>query len=136
MTTVAVSGHFIYLHVGHIRLIQAAKELGDKLVVIVSNDEQQKMKKGKIIVPAKDRMEIVKAIKGVDEVVLAIDEDTTCCRTLEKVKPDIFANGGDRNQGEVPEAKVCKKYNIKMVDDVGGGKADSSSRIIEELKKV
>ena len=136
MVTVAVSGYFVYPHVGHVRLMESAKKLGDKLVVIVNNDDQQKMKYGKILVPAENRVEVVKAFRFVDEVVVSIDEDRTICKTLEQIKPDIFANGGDRNQGEIPEAVVCKKYGIEMVDDVGGGKADASSRIRKELESV
>ena len=134
MKTIAVSGYFVYPHVGHIRLFESAKKLGDKLVVIVNNDKQQEMKYGKILVPEENRLEVVKAFRAVDEVVLSIDEDRTICKTLEFVKPDIFANGGDRNQGEIPEAVVCKKYGIEMADDVGGGKADASSRIRKELE--
>lgn len=136
MTTVAVSGYFMYLHKGHVRLFKAAKELGDKLVVIVNSDAQQKMKKGKIIMPEEDRVELISAIRYVDEVVVAIDEDRTVCKTLEKVKPDIFANGGDRVDGNVPEADTCKKNGIEMRYNVGGEKVDSSSRIFDELSKV
>ena len=134
MVTVAVSGYFVYPHVGHVRLMEAAKKLGDKLVVIVNNDNQQTMKYGKVIVPQENRLEVVKALRVVDEVILSIDEDRTICKTLAKVKPDIFANGGDRNQGEIPEAVVCREHGIKMVDDVGGGKADATSRIRKELE--
>ncbi len=136
MTTVAVSGYFMYLHKGHVRLFKAAKELGDKLVVIVNSDAQQKMKKGKIVMPEEDRVELISAIRYVDEVVVAIDEDRTVCKTLEKVKPDIFANGGDRTDGNVPEAEICEKNGIEMRYNVGGEKVDSSSRIFDELKKI
>ena len=133
MTVVAVSGYFVYPHVGHIRLIESAKKLGDKLVVIVNNDRQQTMKYGKVLVPEDNRAEVVGALRAVDEVVISIDDDRTICKTLEKLKPDIFANGGDRNQGEIPESEVCRKHGIKMVDGVGGEKADSTSRIRKEL---
>ena len=136
MVTVAVSGYFVYPHVGHIRLFESAKKLGDKLVVIVNNDKQQTMKYGKVIVPEENRMEVVKALRAVDEVVLSVDDDRTICKTLELIKPDIFANGGDRHQGEIPESVVCKKYGIKMADDVGGGKADATSRIRKELEST
>mgnify|MGYP007114268612 FL=1 len=67
----------------------------------------------------KDRVEIVKSLKVVDEVFLSIDMDKTVCASLEVIKPDIFANGGDRSTGEVPESVICKKYNIKMTDGLG-----------------
>ena len=66
-----------------------------------------------------DRMEIVAALKCVDEVFLSIDSDGSVCKSLEAIKPDIFANGGDRSLEEIPETKVMKKYNIKMVDGLG-----------------
>ena len=66
-----------------------------------------------------DRVKIVEALKIVDEVFLSIDEDKSVCASLDAIKPDIFANGGDRSTGEVPESVVCKKYNIKMVDGLG-----------------
>jgi len=50
---------------------------------------------------------------------LSIDDDKSVCKSLEKIKPHIFANGGDRSTGEVPESTVCKKYNIKMTDGLG-----------------
>jgi len=55
----------------------------------------------------------------VDEVFLSIDDDKSVCKSLEKIKPHIFANGGDRSTGEVPESTVCKKYNIQMTDGLG-----------------
>ena len=73
-----------------------------------------------------DRIEIVKAIRIVDEVFLSIDQDKSVCASLEGVKPNIFANGGDRHTGEVPETAVCKTNNIKIVDGLGG-KIRSSS---------
>ena len=82
-----------------------------------------------------DRIEIVKALRFVDEVFLSIDQDRTVCKSLEVVKPDIFANGGDRAKSEVPETPVCKKYNIKMVDGLGD-KIRSSSNLtgLKEIK--
>ena len=82
-----------------------------------------------------DRKEIVLAIKYVDEVFISIDNDRTICKSLSKVHPDIFANGGDRNKGEIPEVKVCQDNNIKMIDNVGGSKIRSSSILIKEAGK-
>lgn len=79
-----------------------------------------------------DRVEIVSAIRCVDEVFLSIDEDSSVCKSLEHIKPDIFANGGDRKLDEIPETKVMKKYNIKMVD--GLGKKIRSSSDLTGLK--
>jgi bifunctional ADP-heptose synthase (sugar kinase/adenylyltransferase) len=74
----------------------------------------------------KDRVKIVEALNGVDEVVLSIDEDRTVCRTLAMVNPDIFANGGDRHNKEIPEAKICREQDIQLIDGLGG-KIRSSS---------
>ena len=116
---VAVSGYFDPLHVGHVEFFQLAKELGSKLIVIVNNNQQPKMKKGSFFMDEKDRMEIVAALRHVDEVFLSIDSDGSVCKSLEAIKPDIFANGGDRSLEEIPETTVMKKYNIKMVDGLG-----------------
>ena len=119
LTTVAVSGYFDPIHVGHLEYLQLAKKLGDKLIVIINNNFQAKLKKGSTFMDEKDRMEIVAALRCVDEVFLSIDEDKSVCKSLEYIKPDIFANGGDRSLEEIPETAVMEKYNIKMVDGLG-----------------
>ena len=116
---VAVSGYFDPMHVGHLEYLQLASKLGDKLIVIVNNNHQAELKKGEFFMHEKDRMEIVAALKCVDEVFLSIDTDKSVCKSLEIIKPDIFANGGDRSLNEIPETAVVKKYNIKMVDGLG-----------------
>ena len=132
---VAVSGYFDPIHVGHLEYLMMAKELGDSLVVIVNNNNQCKLKKGKPFMDENDRLEIVKALRFVDEVFLSVDKDRTVCKSLEAVKPDIFANGGDRATSEIPETPICKKYNIKMVDGLGH-KIRSSSNLtgLKEIK--
>jgi cytidyltransferase-like protein len=119
MKTVAVSGYFDPIHVGHLEYLKLSKELGDRLVVIVNNNHQCVLKKGKPFMDEKDRVEIVKSLKVVDEVFLSIDMDKTVCSSLESIKPDIFANGGDRSTEEVPESVICKKHNIQMTDGLG-----------------
>jgi D-beta-D-heptose 7-phosphate kinase/D-beta-D-heptose 1-phosphate adenosyltransferase len=126
MKTVVVSGYFDPVHVGHLEYLKLAKDLGDKLIVIVNNNEQCVLKKGKPFMDELDRLEIVKSLKMVDDVFLSIDKDKSVCKSLEILKPDIFANGGDRNTNEVPESIICKKYNIKMIDGLGN-KISSSS---------
>ena len=124
---VAVSGYFDPIHIGHLEYLKMAKGLGDSLVVIVNNNNQCKLKKGKHFMDENDRVEIVKALGFVDEVFLSVDKDRTVCKSLEEIKPDIFANGGDRATSEVPETPVCKKFNIKMVDGLGDKIRSSSS---------
>ena len=119
MKRVAVSGYFDPIHIGHLEYLKLAKELGDKLVVIVNNNYQCVLKKGKPFMDELDRVEIIRSLEMVDEVFLSIDKDKTVCASLEEIKPDIFANGGDRNTGEVPESSICKKYNIEMIDGLG-----------------
>jgi cytidyltransferase-like protein len=119
MKIVAVSGYFDPIHVGHLEYLRLSKKLGDKLVVIVNNNYQCVLKKGKPFMDEKDRVEIVRSLEMVDEVFLSIDDDKSVCKSLEKIKPHIFANGGDRSTGEVPESTVCKKYNIQMTDGLG-----------------
>ena len=124
---VAVSGYFDPIHAGHLDYLRMAKELGDYLVVIVNNNYQCKLKKGRHFMDENDRVEIVKALRFVDEVFLSVDKDRTVCKSLEEIKPDVFANGGDRATSEVPETPVCKKFNIKMVDGLGDKIRSSSS---------
>lgn len=132
---IAVSGYFDPIHVGHLEYLKMAKSLGDILVVIVNNNHQCVLKKGKFFMDENDRLEIVKAIKYVDEVVLSVDQDKTVCKSLDLIRPNIFANGGDRSSDEVPETSVCKKYKIEMVDGLGKKIRSSSSLTgIKEIK--
>tara|TARA_B110000263_G_scaffold224128_1_gene214311 strand:+ start:241 stop:660 length:420 start_codon:yes stop_codon:yes gene_type:complete len=132
MKKVAISGYFDPIHVGHLEYIELSKKLGDYLIVIINNNDQCVLKKGKPFMDERDRMEIVRAIKWVDEVFLSIDNDATVCKSLESLKPNIFTNGGDRHNTEIPEAEVCKKYGIELLD--GLGKKIRSSSDITGLK--
>tara|TARA_A100001234_G_C12411812_1_gene294845 strand:+ start:37 stop:444 length:408 start_codon:yes stop_codon:yes gene_type:complete len=134
MSVVAISGYFDPIHVGHLEYINMAKKLGDKLVVIVNNNYQCELKKGKPFMDEKDRVTIVSNLKNVDEVFLSIDKDKTVCASLEKIKPDIFANGGDRKNYEIPESVICKKYDIKIID--GLGEKIRSSSDLTGLKEI
>jgi D-beta-D-heptose 7-phosphate kinase/D-beta-D-heptose 1-phosphate adenosyltransferase len=139
---VAVSGYFNPLHVGHLEMIEKAKKLGDYLIVIVNNDKQVKLKGRVPFMNEKDRVKIIKALKWVDEVVLAVDNykwengEVPIIKTLAKVKPNIFAKGGDRKikSGNIPEDDICQKLNIKIIDGLGK-KIRSSSILIANAKK-
>ncbi len=133
---VAVSGYFNPLHTGHLEMIRGAKKLGDRLVVIVNNDYQVTLKGSVPFMNQKDRLEIIGALRDVDEVFLSIDRDklpggsVPIVKSLAKIKPDIFANGGDRkSEGDVPEYDICQKLGIKMVDGLGK-KIRASSKLI------
>jgi len=132
---VAVSGGFDPIHVGHIRMIQEASELGD-VVVIANSDEWLLRKKGYVFMKYKERQEILKSIKGVVNVFKASDKDDTVCRSLKIIKPDIFANGGDRKEGNIPEYKVCERLGIELRFGIGGDdKPQSSSWLVEKVRK-
>lgn len=134
---VAVSGGFDPVHRGHIRHFRDAKKLGDELVVFLQTDDWLMKKKGEVFMTYEERKEIILAIKYVDRVVKTIDTDMTQAKTLEMVKPDIFAKGGDRVKGNLPkeELRVCKDNGIRIVFNVGGGKVQSSSWLIERMRK-
>tara|TARA_R110002167_G_scaffold19903_6_gene72976 strand:- start:1567 stop:1989 length:423 start_codon:yes stop_codon:yes gene_type:complete len=130
---VALSGGFDPIHVGHVRMIQAAAEMGD-VTVIANSDEWLMRKKGYIFMKYEERQEILNAIKGVYDVVKASDIDDTVCATLLFLRPDIFANGGDRKEGNIPEYALCEDMGIKMKFGVGGDdKPQSSSWLIEKV---
>ena len=133
--TVAVSGYFNPLHVGHLEMIEKARKLGDRLVVIVNNDYQVKLKGRVPFLKQADRMKIVSALKWVDEVFLSIDRDASICKSLAKIKPNIFAKGGDRNADNIPETPICLRLGIKIVDRGMGKKIRSSSILIAEAAK-
>lgn len=134
---VAVSGGFDPVHVGHVRLFKYAKELGDKLVVILNNDNWLIAKKKHIFMPENERAEIIEAFEIVDEVVLTDHKenptDMSINAILLKVKPNIFANGGDRKLNNIPEMAICKKINCEMIFNVGGGKSQSSSWLLKDF---
>ena len=141
MKIVIESGFFNPLHGGHLDMIEAGAKLGDKLIVIVNNDAQQVLKKGKVILTAENRARLIGALRDVDEVFISVDDDPTVIKSLEIVAqkyPDdelVFANGGDRDSEKaIPEGDVCRQYNIEMIFGVGGTeKADSSTRINQAM---
>ena len=140
---VMVSGGFDPIHIGHVRLMQEAKKLGDKLIVVINNDNWLKLKgKPAAFIPEKERKEIIEALGCVDKVIITKHskktKDISVCKELRKIRPDIFANGGDRKpDGDpVPEVAVCKELGIKIVYNVGrGGKVRSSSELLKEYSK-
>ncbi len=137
MTTVAVSGGFDPLHVGHVRLIQEARTHGDRLVVILHPDSWLMRKKGFVFMPYAERREILLALKGVDDVVEAIDHgEYSCWETLQQLHPDVFCNGGDQTQIPSKEVLVVEQYGGRCVYGVGGGKIQSSSALAKQCQSV
>lgn len=137
---VAVSGGFDPIHIGHVRHFQEAKKLGRKLVVILNNDNWLKLKKGYVFMSQKERKEIIEALGCVDKVIFTKHKpntkDISVCSDLRRLKPDIYANGGDRWNDNIPEVKLCKDLGIKTIFNVGrGGKVQSSSWLLEKFSK-
>ena len=93
---VAVSGYFDPLHVGHLEYFQLAKQLGDKLYVIVNNDVQAVLKKQTFFMNENDRLEIIKSLSIVDNAILSIDQDKSVSKTLEKIRQK-----GKKEEGNV-----------------------------------
>jgi len=142
MRVVVISGFFNPLHIGHIDYISSARNLGDFLIVIVNSDDQVKIKGSVPFMNQDDRLRIIRNIKGVDRSVISIDEDGSVCQTIreefKRLQNDpffedmIFANGGDRKEGGVPEDILENELGIRMVYNVGGEKVQSSSELIKK----
>ena len=136
------SGGFDPLHVGHLRCIQDGAEMAQRaadgvLVVIVNDDGFLERKKGYSFMPCEERMEIIAGIEGVDYVVRWDDSSQTVVGALEILEPQYFLKGGDRdNRGNVPEFDVCKELDCKVVFNVGGGKIQSSSKLVQNQLKA
>ena len=131
--TVAVSGGFDPVHVGHVRMILEAAEVGD-VIVIANSDEWLMRKKGYVFMPWEERAEILASIRGVIKVVTVDDSDGTVCEALRREKPTFFANGGDRKTDNTPEMDVCSELGIGLLWEVGGGKIQSSSELVKNVK--
>ncbi len=143
---VATSGGFDPVHIGHTRLFQEAKKLGDELVVILNNDNWLKQKKGFVLMSEIERKEIIESFKPVDRVIVtrhcANPKNMSVCAELLDLKPDIFAKGGDRDKEDAnkessslnPEQALCQRLGIKVVFNVGrGGKIQSSSWLAKKF---
>ena len=140
MKIVLVTGGFDPIHSGHLAYFQAAKQLGDKLVVGLNSDAWLTRKKSRPFMPMSERFALVSALSIVDEVVVYNDDDGSSCDAIRLVKmryPDadiIFANGGDRTASNIPEMSI---KDVEFRFGVGGdNKANSSSWILEEWKTL
>ena len=143
-TVVLVTGGFDPLHSGHLAYFKAAKKLGDKLIVGINSDSWLERKKGKNFLPLSERYEIVSALKYVDNCILFNDEDDTAIEAIRNVimlypfDRIIFANGGDRVEGNTPEenAKLFPEKEIIFQYGVGGlDKKNSSSWILQKWEQ-
>ena len=135
---IIVSGYFNPIHKGHLEYFEKAKQQGDKLWVIVNNDLQRELKCSKEFQKEDERLEIVRAIRTVDNAIMAIDKDRTVIESIRKIHSDIgmnyslaFANGGDQNNNSIPEYNICKELGISLIDGLGN-KIQSSSWLLKE----
>ena len=139
---VVVTGGFDPLHSGHIVYFEDAKKLGDKLIVGINSDEWLVNKKGRFFMPLSERIEIIKNLTIVDEIVTFDDQDNSASGAIRTVLENfpnnkiLFANGGDRTSGNTLEMDAFKdQTNVEFVFGVGGDfKKNSSSWILEEWK--
>ena len=137
-SAIIVSGYFNPLHKGHIEYFHSAKKYADKLIVIVNNDFQRKLKGSKSFMYENERLLIIKELKVVDYSYLSVDKSRDVSFTIKKIYKDLnnkyilsFGNGGDQNNETIPEVKVCNDLNIKLIDGLGE-KVQSSSWLLNK----
>lgn len=139
---VIVSGGFDPIHSGHLALLKEAREiagLDGTVIVGVNSDNWLTKKKGAPFMPIIERINILKAIRYVDDVQTFDDIDGTAINLIKNVRyayPNdeiIFANGGDRTSNNIPELAVAEQYNVSYYFGVGGDyKMNSSSWILNK----
>ena len=137
---VSVTGGFDPLHSGHVSYFKNAKKEGDELWVGLNSDNWLIRKKGRPFLRINERKEIIENLVMVDKVILFDDEDNSsndaiskCLDSISVEDTLIFANGGDRNQKNIPELEAFSTNSqIKFIFEVGGEKRNSSSKILKE----
>lgn len=134
---IIVSGYFNPLHKGHLEYFNKSKNLGDKLFVIVNNDNQRILKGSKKFMLEDERVMIIESLSLIDYTFLSIDQDLTVCKTIKLIFDEFssvysfsFANGGDQTNERIPEYSICKKLGIDLIDGMGE-KIQSSSWILK-----
>ena len=131
---VFTNGGFNILHVGHIRSLQDAKQLGDVLVVAVNSDDSLRRLKGVNypLIPEDERLEVLAALECVD--VLTLFSEPTVDSLLLKLKPHIHAKGTDYTKESVPERETVLSYGGEIAI-VGDAKDHASSSIISRIRE-
>lgn len=140
-----VSGYFSPLHEGHLDLLEEAKSRTGYLIVVVNNDRQQILKKGRLIQSEIARARIISALRIVDATYVAVEDGPGIDGSFDMIRKDYpdteleFCNGGDRKDPSVipaEEIAAAERNRITMLYGIGGfEKADSSSRIIAALEQ-
>lgn len=136
-TTVLTSGGFDPLHVGHLRLLVAARDLAGpqgRLIVCLNSDLWLMQKKGYVFMPASERKEILNALSCVNQVWTQEWDGPDMAPALRYWRPDVFAKGGDRaTWKDLPDAEIeeCLKQGIRIAFGVGGGKVRSSQELVK-----
>ena len=141
MRIIICSGYANPLHSGHIQYLEEASRLGDRLVMIVNSDRQVEIKGSTPFMDQEERLKIVQALRCVDLAVVSKSKDGTVCSDLTLIRllkneedTLVFAKGGDRIKGNVPEEEICEKLGIEIVYGVGGEKTTSSSQLLEKVR--
>ena len=130
--TIALSGGFDPVHVGHLRMIKAAAKIG-RVVIILNSDDWLMSKKGYVFMTFEERKELLEAFDDVKDVVEVNDIDNTVCEALDRIRPHHFGNGGDRKSDNVPEVNLCVKLGIDLAWNLGGDKIQSSSDLVNSM---
>tara|TARA_B100001564_G_scaffold325476_1_gene307039 strand:- start:1432 stop:1878 length:447 start_codon:yes stop_codon:yes gene_type:complete len=139
-----ISGYFNPIHTGHLDYIESANHNCDLLYVIVNSDKQVDIKGSEPFMDEESRIRIIKALQSVNRAIIAKDDDGTVVKSIEWIhdwnRDDpfvdsfVFMNGGDRLEGNTPEEEYCRENGIETLYNVGGGKTQSSSVLIEKSR--
>jgi len=130
---ILLSGGFDPIHIGHLRMIQAAKAYRSEVMIALNSDEWLCWKKGYTFMDWGERAEL---LRGYHVQVCHVDDrDGTVCEALERVRPHYFGNGGDRVEPNPKEHEVCERLGIIEVFNLGGRKVQSSSELVHRSKE-
>jgi rfaE bifunctional protein nucleotidyltransferase chain/domain len=132
---ILTNGCFDLFHVGHIRYLAGAKELGGFLITAINSDEQVRSLKGagRPFMPERERAEIVAALRSVDAV--TIFDEPTVTELLQALRPDVHAKGTDYTVDTVPEREIVRSYGGEVAI-VGDPKDHSSTELIASVSKT
>ena len=141
-----ISGYFNPIHTGHVDYMEEARDKCDFLYAIVNSDHQVGLKGSKKFMDEHSRLRIVLAMQSVNRAMVSIDKDGTVVQSIREIlnqyrdDPFVdairFMNGGDRKGGNTPESEFCENNGINLIYNVGGGKTESSSVLLEGVKEA